>query len=139
MKILFDTNVVLDLMLLREPYFKAAALLMAEVEQKKIDGFVCATTVTTIHYLVERELSQKEARDKIHNILNIFDITEVDKSVLESALHAGFSDYEDAVLYESARRHGIEGIVTRNSKDFALSKIPVFDPDDLLKLIILKR
>lgn len=139
MKILFDTNVVLDLMLLREPYFKAASLLIAEAEQKNIDGFVCATTVTTIHYLVEKTISRKEAKNKIENILNIFNIAEVNKSILESALHAGFSDFEDAVVYESARRHGIEGIVTRNRKDFNLSKIPVFDPDELLKLLILKR
>jgi predicted nucleic acid-binding protein len=138
MKILFDTNVILDIMLLRKPFYKTASILIAEAELKRIKGYVCATTVTTIYYLVEKVLDQKEAKNKIENILNIFDICEVNRSVLESALHSGFSDFEDSVIYESARRNGIEGIVTRNRKDFESSKIPVFDPEELLKILSIK-
>ncbi len=135
MKILFDTNVILDVMLLREPFFKKASLLIAEAEQKKIEGFVCATTVTTIYYLVEKVKDHKEASIQIENILNIFNVTEINRSVLESALHSRFLDFEYSVIHESARKNGIEGIVTRNRKDFEFSKIPVYDPDELLRLL----
>ena len=139
MKILFDTNVILDVMLLRKPFFKISSLLIAEAEQKNISGYVCATTLTTIHYLVEKSLNREQAHSKIENILNIFDVAEVNKSIIESALLSGFSDFEDSVLHESARRNGIEGIVTRNSRDFTLSKIPVYDPEELLKIITIGR
>lgn len=135
MKILFDTNVILDVMLLRKPFFKTASLLMAEAEQKRIEGYVCATTVTTIYYLVEKVKNQRAARINVENILNIFNVTEVNRSVIESALHSGFSDFEDSVIHESARRHGIEGIVTRDRNDFSPSKLPVFDPEELLKIL----
>jgi len=137
MKILFDTNVILDVMLLREPFFKIASLLIAEAEQKRIEGYVCATTITTIYHLVEKSKDKNKAQHKIENILNIFEIAEVNRSVLTSALHSDFSDFEDSVVHESARRYGIDGIVTRNRKDFKHSKIPVYDPEELLKIVSL--
>jgi predicted nucleic acid-binding protein len=135
MKILFDTNVILDVMLLREPFYKLASRLIAEAEQKMIEGYVCATTVTTIYYLVAKSKDNNEAQNKIENVLNIFEIAEVNKSVLTSALYSDFSDFEDRVIHESARRYGIDGIVTRNRKDFEQSKIPVYDPEELLKIL----
>ncbi len=135
MKILFDTNVVLDVMLLRDPFFKSSALLLAEVERKNIDGYVCSTTVTTIHYLVEKTKGRKTALSQIENLLKIFQVTQVDKSCLESALNSKIKDFEDAVLNESAYRERVDGIVTRNEKDFKQSKLTIFNPEELLKII----
>lgn len=135
MKILFDTNVILDVMLLREPFFKAATSLLAEVERKKIAGYICSTTVTTIHYLVSKVKGTREAKKQIAGLLQIFQVTHVDKTTLESALNSKFQDYEDSVLYESALREGLDGIVTRNRKDFLKSKFPIYDPKELLNII----
>ena len=135
MKILFDTNVILDVMLLREPFFKPAAWLLSEVERNHIHGFICATTVTTIYYLVEKVKNRQFAEEQISGLLKIFGVTPDDKSCLESALTTKGNDYEDAVLYESAIRQGVEGIVTRNEKDFPKSKIPIYNPDELVKII----
>ena len=139
MKILFDTNVILDVMLLREPFFQFSTLLLAKVERKNIEGYICSTTVTTIHYLYSKFKSNQEAKEQIKRLLQIFKVFQVDKIALVSALESKFSDYEDSVLYESALREGLDGIVTRNSKDFRFSKIPVYDPEELLKLIIPKK
>ncbi len=135
MKILFATNVILDVMLLRDPFCKSAALLLAEVERKKIAGFVCSTTVTTIHYLVEKAKDQKFALAQIENLLKIFRISQVDKSCLESALRSKIKDFEDAVLNESASRERVDAIVTRNTKDFKESKLTIYNPEELLKII----
>ena len=135
MKILFDTNVILDVMLLREPFLKSSAFLLAEVERRNIEGFVCSTTVTTIHYLVEKTKGRKTALSQIENLLKIFQVTQVDKSCLESALKSKIIDFEDAVLNESASRERVDGIVTRNEKDFKQSKLTIYNPEELLKIL----
>ena len=135
MKILFDTNVILDVMLLRNPFYKSATLLLAEAERKKVKGFVCSTTVTTIHYLVEKAKGRKVALSQIENLLKIFQVSQVDKSCLESALSSKIKDFEDAVLNESAYRERIDGIVTRNIKDFQASKLTIYNPEELLKIL----
>ncbi|MCK5852688.1 PIN domain-containing protein [bacterium] len=135
MKILFDTNVILDVMLLREPFLKSSAFLLAEVERKNIEGFVCSTTVTTIHYLVEKTKGRKTALSQIENLLKIFQVTQVDKSCLESALNSKITDFEDAVLNESAFRERVDGIVTRNGKDFKHSKLTIYNPEELLQVL----
>jgi len=135
LKVLFDTNVILDVMLLREPFLKSSALLLAEVERKNIEGFVCSTTVTTIHYLVEKTKNRKVALSQIDSLLKIFQVTQVDKSCLESALKSKITDFEDAVLNESAYRERVDGIVTRNEKDFKQSKLTIYNPEELLKIL----
>ena len=126
-------------MLLRDPFFKASTLLLSEVERKNIEGYICSTTVTTIHYLVSKSLGNKQAINQIKNLLQIFKVSQVDKVTLESALSSKYNDYEDSVLHESAVREGLDGIVTRNTKDFRFSKLHVYDPEELLKIIIPKK
>jgi predicted nucleic acid-binding protein len=135
LRVLFDTNIILDVMLLREPFLKSSVLLMAEVEKKNLEGFVCSTTVTTIHYLVEKVKGRKAALSQIENLQKIFQVSQVDKSCLESALNSKVTDFEDAVLDESAYRERIDGIVTRNEKDFKQSKLTIYNPEELLKII----
>ena len=135
MKILFDTNVILDVLLLRKPYHYAATFLIAEVENCKIEGYLCPTTITTISYLVSRVKGANEAKRIIKNLLNIFELTQVNKSSLESALNHKISDYEDAVLHESASQIDLDGIVTRNIKDFKYASLKVYDPEELTGII----
>jgi len=135
LKVLFDTNVILDVMLLREPFLESSAFLLAEAERKNIEGFICSTTVTTIHYLVEKVKGPKTALSQIENLLKIFQVTQVDKSCLEAALKSKSTNFEDAVLNESALRERVDGIVTRNEKDFKPSKLAVYNPEELLKIL----
>jgi predicted nucleic acid-binding protein len=134
-KILFDTNVILDVMLLRNPFYKAATLLLAEVEDKNLEGYICSTTATIIFYLVSKVKGSSEATQLLKALLQIFNVSQVDKITLETAINSDFSDYEDSVLHESAIRAGVNGIVTRNRKDFINSKITIYDPEELLKII----
>lgn len=135
MKILFDTNVILDVMLLRKPFYEYSAFLLAEVEKKRIEGFVCATTITTLHYLIEKSKGHKEALTQVEKILKIFKVAQVDQLCLESALRSGIKDYEDAVIDESASRERVAGIVTRNEKDFKQSKLNIYNPEELVKIL----
>jgi len=132
MKILFDTNVILDVLLDREPFSGDAAFLMSLVEQSEIIGLICATTVTTIHYLATKALGTQAASRHIQTLLALFVIAPVNRVVLEEASKSKFKDFEDAVLRESAIHAGAEYIVTRNMADFKKSKLPAFSPVDLI-------
>ncbi|THF63045.1 PIN domain-containing protein [Pseudothauera nasutitermitis] len=132
MNVLFDTNVVLDVLLDREPHVHASAQALALVERGEIGGSLCATTVTTLFYLCDRTLDRRQAHIHIATLLKLFDIAQVNRMVLANALDTAFADFEDAVLHEAARHAECQCIVTRNVRDFAAASMPVYTPTEFL-------
>ncbi len=135
MRILFDTNVVLDVLLNRMPHAESAARLMVSVERKQIEGLLSATTITTLHYLIAKAVGSTRARKHIEALLSLFDIAPVGREVLTAALSLGFLDYEDAVLHEAARQAGARGIVTRDPRGFTKGRLKIYEPWELVKAI----
>ncbi len=135
MRVLFDTNVVLDVLLNRQPHAMAAAQLMAYVEQRRLQGLVAATSVTTIHYLATRAVGSAGAKRHVEALLSLFDVAAVDRKVLSDALPLSFPDYEDAVVHEAARHAGATGIVTRDQEGFVKATLPIYRPDELLTML----
>ena len=135
MKVLFDTNILLDVLLDRKPFSEYASYLMSMVERSEINGYVCATTITTIHYLLSKHLDKDLTNKSIHSILALFEIASVNRLVIENAMTSKFNDFEDAVLHESALHAGAEYIVTRDIKDFKKSKIPAYTPTEFLSML----
>jgi len=133
LRVLFDTNVVLDLLLDREPFSPDAARCLSMVESGEIEGWLCASTVTTLHYLIRKSAGAKNAFESISTLMYLFKIAPVNKAVLESALSLPFKDFEDAVLHEAARCSNVDVIVTRNTADFKNSSIRVELPGNLLQ------
>jgi len=134
-KVLFDTNVVLDVLLNRQPFADDAALLMSQVERSEISGLLCATTVTTIHYLIAKALDADSAIKHIRLLLSLFEIAPVNRVVLENALERGFTDYEDAVIAEAASHAGADYIITRNIRDFKNCPVPAYTPPGFIQVI----
>ena len=137
MKVLVDTNVILDVLQNRQPYAQAAVQLIARIERKEISGYVCATTITTIFYLAAKAVGIAAAHVQIKQLLVLFDVAQVDKTVLLNASQAGFSDFEDAVLHEAGRQVGVDCLVTRNIKDFKHATMPVYMPAELAAILAL--
>ncbi len=135
MKVLFDTNVILDVLLDREPFADDASYLLSKVERSEIIGYVCATTITTIHYLATKALGSQEASLHIDSLLSLFVIAPVNRLVLERAAISKFNDFEDAVIHEAALHAGAKYIVTRNLMDFQRSQLPVFEPRELINIL----
>jgi predicted nucleic acid-binding protein len=133
--ILFDTNILLDVYLQREPHYEESAFLTARVELEHITGWIGSTTVTTIHYLVTKWKDKDVAKTVIGSSLKIFNISPVNRAVLEEALQLDFSDFEDAVLHQSAIHANLDGILTRNKKDFSKAKIPIYTPSELIAVL----
>ena len=138
MKILFDTNVILDELLERAPFYRSAAKLFEAVELQHLTGYLAATTVTTIHYLAVRTIGIQKSHREIANLLLLFAVASVNHTVLTAALHLPFRDYEDAVIHEAARLADVDGIVTRDGADFVKSTLPVYTPEELLVLLKLQ-
>ena len=146
MKILFDTNVVLDVLQHRTPHFIFSAPLMNRVEQGTLTGLLCATTVTTIAYLTEQYLMKENGKSRIearadtavllNMLLKIFDIAPVTRAVIDRAANSQFEDFEDGVLHESAVAAGVDGIVTRNQKDYEKSALAIYSPQELEAILI---
>lgn len=132
MKVILDTNVVLDVLLARQPFALAAAKIFALAEQSRIQAWVCATTVTTIDYLLSQSLSRKKAREAIRRLLAILDVALVNRSVLERALASPMQDFEDAVLAEAGALAGVRIIVTRNTRDFSRASLSALTPHEFL-------
>ncbi|MBM3493065.1 MAG: PIN domain-containing protein [Armatimonadetes bacterium] len=136
MKVLFDTNVVLDVLLDRQAHAEVAVRLFSLVDTGRIEGLVCATTVTTIHYLAARAKDKSTAQRCVGELLVLFGVACVDGPVLRSALGLGLTDFEDAVLHEAALAAGACAIVTRDAKGFAGATLPVFHPHELLTAVL---
>ena len=134
-KILFDTNVVLDVLLDRQPHVEASAAAWAAVETGLSEGFLAAHAVTTIHYLVRKEMGSIKAKRIISAILRVFEVAAVDGSVVQEALQLPFADFEDAVTAAAARLAGCECIVTRDPKGFRGSPVRSLTPEAVTPLL----
>ena len=139
MKVLFDTNIILDVLLNREPFVELSANLVSSVENKDIEGYLCATTITTLDYLIAKTTSRDKAKIEIQKLLNLFQIAKVNLAVLELAINSGFKDFEDAVQYYSGVNNNVTALLTRNTKDYKQAKLAVYNPDELCKIISVMR
>jgi len=135
MNVLFDTNVVLDVLLDRKPFSDSATILFSWAEEGLITGILGATTVTTLFYLATKVVGREQAEESIAKLLSLFTIAPVNRSVLESAINSSFSDFEDAVLYQAACHVNAQAIVTRDLSGFKKSKISIYSPEEFVKMI----
>ncbi len=136
MKVLIDTNVALDFLLQREPFFADAEQLFQAISSGAIVGYVTATTLTDIFYIARKQTrSIEQARQAISEILTVMEIGSVNRAVLELALNSGLSDFEDAVQIFCAVAQSLDAIVTRDAQGFLSSPIPALSIQDLLQQI----
>jgi predicted nucleic acid-binding protein len=135
LKILVDLNIVLDTLLDREGFSESSAQVLAAVERGEIAGYLCATSVDTLDYLLTRTLDRKSARCQLRTVRRLLRVAAVDEAVIDAAISAGWADLEDAIVHESARMADLDGIVTRDEKGFKKSSLPVYAPQGLLALL----
>lgn len=131
MRVLIDTNVVLDFLQGREPFVENAARLFERIDTGEIEGFIAATTITNIYYIVRRAAGKEVAQNAITQVLSDLNICAVNLGVLEQALALNFEDFEDAVQYACAVAHNVDAIITRDTSGFVNVEIPVVLPDEL--------
>lgn len=132
MRVLFDTNVILDLFLDRPLFADDAAQLWQANVDGRLEGFVSAITPVNLFYIARRLKDRPTAFQAVEELLAAMSVCPVDQTILQTALILSFTDYEDAVQHASATSNGMQAIVTRNLKDFSGATVPVLSPTELL-------
>lgn len=133
MKVLLDTNVILDVWFAREPFVKDSARVLGLVERKSLDGVVCPTSITTLHYLAKKVAGDKRARSLIQELLNICQVSTLSVEDFATALSSKIADFEDAVIEAVALSEKVDVIVTRNTVDFKKSRITAKEPIEIVR------
>ena len=133
---LFDTDVILDLLLDREPFAEAAARLFSIAEKGDITGYVCATTITTLHYLASKVAGAGKAKRHIERLLSFLEVAPVNRAVLEAAIEGKFDDFEDGVISEAAHQVRAEAIITRNVRHYKSSAVPAYSSAEILQILM---
>lgn len=133
MKILIDTNVILDMLGKREPFFEAAAAVIFLAAEEKLEAYITSNLVTDIYYIARRHyMPESEARDMLYKLLKIINVLDVGHKDCLKAFEIPMADYEDALLAVCAKRARAGYVVTRDMEHFKNSPVPAITPNDLL-------
>ena len=130
MKYLIDTNVILDVLLKREPFYKSCASVLTLARRKEIELYVSASAITDIYYIANQALRDRaEVKSLIVKLIKVAGISEDE---IQKALALPWKDFEDSVQYSVALLQKMDGIVTRNPKDYKEAEMKVWDPEEIV-------
>ena len=133
MKVLIDTNVILDVLLKRESHFEFSASVL-KLCGMQVTGFIAANQTTDIFYLLRRGgKDAKSAKDIVKMLIDNVKVLDISAADVQNAIADEALDYEDSLLACCAERHKADYIITRNEKDFNFSQVPALSPQTFLK------
>lgn len=135
MRILVDTNIILDVLCKRSDFVETSSKIWKLCETEQIDGCISAVSIPNIVYILRKELTPEKTCQIIHQIMMIFEVIELKASDLKKAAEMLVSDFEDALQMCCASRIKADYIVTRNIRDFKESPTPALTPSELLQII----
>jgi predicted nucleic acid-binding protein len=135
MRLLVDINVLLDVVLERDPWARPAAELLAALETNQAQGFVAGHTLPTVYYVVARSRDRDTATTAMHDLLRVLDVVPVERQDFYRALSLPLNDFEDAVQAAAAFRIDAEYLVTRNGPDFKGAAIATATPATIVSLL----
>lgn len=133
MKVLIDTNVILDVLCNRVDFVENAKKIFKLCEVNKVDGYISALSIPNIVYIMRKELDSEKTADILEKLSLIFKIADLKSSDIMKAARLGFDDYEDAIQSVCASRIKADYIITRNIKDFFKSKVVAVKPSEFLE------
>ena len=135
MKLLIDTNVVLDVLLRREPFSKTAAEVLNLTQRDDVREYVSASAITDIYYIANKQMKDRDAvRDLLKRLLMVVSVVAVSEREIQNALNLAWGDFEDSVQYSVALLNEVDGIVTRNHSDYQEANMRIWLPEQALEL-----
>jgi predicted nucleic acid-binding protein len=134
-RVFIDTNIMLDLLGERHPFYNPIAQLASFADLKKIAIVVSPISFATVNYFLAKFESPKAAKEKLRKFKIITETSKIDESIIEKGLNSNFSDFEDALQYFCAVDSKCDIIITRNGKDFKHSLLPIMTASEFLNSI----
>ncbi|MGB0564249.1 MAG: PIN domain-containing protein [Spirulinaceae cyanobacterium] len=132
-QVLFDTDVIIDVLSQRQPFFLASSQALSMIKKNgDISGYLAAHTVTNLFYILRRQLGKDTTLKSLKLLLQNLHITTLDEQIIKAALQSSMSDFEDAVTSEAAHAANIDVIVTRNVRDYTDSSVQALAPTEFL-------
>lgn len=132
-KVFADTDISLDLLTKRLPFYNASSRLFSYADKGQIKIYVSSLTFSNLHYMLSNEISKTETRRLLNNYRILVNVLAVDEKIIDLSLQSLFKDFEDAIQYHTALQHNIPLLLTRNLKDYKNAIIPVMTAEDFLK------
>lgn len=132
-KVLIDTNIIVDVALDREPFFTESDRILTLAEEGTIQGYISASTFSDLYYIIRRDKGRDWTLVFLRQLATFCQVATVDNSVISMALTSTFKDFEDAIQYSSAIVNRIDAIVTRNPRDFPVTAPRIVTPDRLIQ------
>jgi len=134
MKVFVDTNVLLDVLAHREPFYSASARIWSLAERGEVGAYISAISFNNVYYIVRKAEDKATAERAMRLLRDVFDSVAPDGKVINQAIDSAFCDFEDAVQFHSAIRAKAQFLITRNPGDFPRSKLSVVTPEEFLAL-----
>jgi predicted nucleic acid-binding protein len=132
MKLFIDTNVLIDLIDKREPFYNDIAIISSLAENQQFKLVASSISFINTFYVISKKIDAKLVIDALKKYRLICDVSNVDEIIIDKSLISNFNDFEDAVQYYSAIHHQCDIFITRNKKDFKNAEIPVMTPEEFL-------
>lgn len=136
MRVFIDTNILLDHLIGREPYFQSADKIIKLCAEKKIQGYIAAHSITNMFYILRKDMSEKERREALLELCKILRVEGIDSVKIISGLkNKKFSDFEDCLQEECAAAIKADYIITRNKEDYAFSELQCSTAEEFLEAL----
>jgi predicted nucleic acid-binding protein len=133
-KVFIDTDIILDLLMKRKPYYSSSAKLFKLIENNKIAGFVSSLIFSNLYYIIRKIEGNENAKNSLNKLKLLVKILPVDEKIIELGLSSNFKDFEDSIQYYVAIENGIKNFITRNVNDYKKAKINVFTAEEFINL-----
>ncbi len=134
-KAFVDTDVCLDLLLERKPFYNDAARIFTLADQKKLKLFISSLIFANLDYMLKSEIGFRESRQALIRFKVLVNVLAVDDKIIELSLSSDFKDFEDAIQYYTSMENGVETLITRNLSDYKKAEITVLSPRDFLTIL----
>jgi len=131
-----DTNILLNFLPDRKPYSDQAAIIFEHQQQRNLILYVSVISINNLYYIISKIDGRKTAIKLLKELTDLVTVIPLDQSIIQKSLDSNFSDFEDAIQYYSAlKTKNVQGIITRNTKDFKKSELPILTPELAIRII----
>jgi predicted nucleic acid-binding protein len=134
-KVFIDSDIILDVLSKREPFYDPAAVLFSLIEKGKIAGYTSPIVFSNVHYVLRKRVSKKVTIDSLRYLKSLIQILPLDNRSIELALDSEFNDFEDAIQYFCAEQNDINYIITRNKIDYKKAEITILTAKEFLSML----